>query len=339
MKAYKKYGIALAVVLFLTAAAYFMFLQHQKKTPEYTLTLLQTAFARHDWPTVNKHFAADSFFGAAFDEVVAPTMHQSKDGFVNDFLAEVLQNVRKGFITALTDYTKAATLAQDKATIEAPQQMFARKFIGVMDFTHTSWQKTAHTKILNHTATTEVTLHNTLLAKNFVVQLTMQQLPDGTWQIVKMNNAPEFLNMLKEAQEAKLEELNKPLAAKIAKEITFAKNSFELTTRVKPWLSTVLHYKPTLKFATTLPIKEFVGQVQVLDKDGKVLFTQKYIEKGPFAPGSKQSYTFSWTLNPFVAEEKALIDTAGNKLSLKESIVKISYENGTSLELLEKIPF
>ena len=85
--------------------------------------------------------------------------------------------------------------------------------------------------------------------------------------------------------------------------------------------------------------EEFVFNHRLyLDKNGKVLYGQKYVETGPFSPKAQQPFALQWSLNPGQAAEKALIDTKGEGLTVKENILGVIFTDGTSVKLLESLP-
>ena len=338
MKNRWKYFTALLLVLIISASVYFFFSTNNKKSPTYSLMLLQTSITSHDWDTFQKHIDMSTFYGSVFDSVIAPTMRQPSDAFANQFLDGIVQNISTTFVTSMTAYTKEiVTNSTPGKTIALPEQIFARKFIGIVDLNNISTKNIGNVKINGDSATVDINVTNKTLNKDLLIQVSMKQLKDGTWQLVKIVNIPEFLLALKKAQAEKLVELNKPLSKEIAKEISISKSEFDIKTRNTMGLSTAFIYKPTITFKSTDKIIEFLGQVQVLGKDDSAIFTQKYIVRGPFPIGEKQGYSFSWTLNPFIPGDKVLIETNTGSLRLRETILSVEFENGKRLQLLEQL--
>jgi len=334
-----KYLIALLLILIITAGVYFFFSANNKKSPEYSVTLLQTAITSHDWEAVQKRVDMNTFYGQIFDDVIAPTMRPTGDGFATEFLAGILQNVKTTFIFSMTEYTKAfITKDSSDKTPTLPDQVFARKFIGVINLKTITYKKCGNVKIHGDMSTLDVTITDKTLDKDFLIQVSMKKLPDETWQVVKILNVTELLSTIKKAQTEKLVALNKPLSEEINSQISINKGTFDIKTRNGSWQSTAFIYKPLVTFKSDEQIAEFIGQIQVIGKNNDALFTQKYIINGPFPIGAKQDYSFSWTLNPFIPGEKALIEANKNDLKLKETIVGVKFVSGRSLQLLEQMP-
>jgi hypothetical protein len=339
MKNRWKYLIALLLVLIIAAGVYFFFSANNKKSPEYSLTLLQTAITSHDWAAVQKRMDMNTFYGQVFDDVIAPTMRPTNYGFANEFFSGILQNVKTTFVSSMTEYTKEfITKDSTDKTPPLPEQAFASKFIGIINLKNATYKKCSNVKIQGDTSTADITITDKTLGKDFLIQVSMKKLPDETWQLVKVLNITDLLSNIKKAQAEKLVALNKPLSEEIASQISISKGDFDIKTRQSPWQSTAFIYKPLVTFKSDEQITAFIGQVQVLGKNNDALFTQKYIVTGPFPIGAKQDYSFSWTLNPFVPGEKALIEANKNDLKIKETILGVKLENGKNLQILEQMP-
>lgn len=339
MKTRWKYLTAFLLVLFIAAGVYFFFSANNKKSPEYSLMLLQTSMASHDLVTFQKHIDMQTFYGNIFNDAIAPTILQPSGSFANQFLDEIVQNIRATFVDSMTAYTKELVNknSQDQ-TIALPEQIFARKFISLADFSNMKYKKFSNTKIKGNIATVDITVTNKLLDKDFLLKVNMKKLEDGTWQLLKITNIPEFLSALKNAETEKLVALNKPIAHEIAKEIAISTSSFEIKTRNSNGLTTAFIYRPTIIFKSADKITEFIGKVQVIGKNNTPLFTQKYIVHGPFPIGAKQDYAFSWTLNPFIPGDKVLIEANTDSLKLENTIISVKFENGKHLQILEQMP-
>ncbi len=339
MKTRWKYLTALLLVLFIAAGVYFFFSANNKKSPGYSLAILQNSISSHDWATFQKHIDLKSFYGSVFNDIIAPTIRQPSDSFTDQFLDGIVQNIRTTFVDSMTEYTKEIVTKNSRDKKPAlPEQIFARKFIGMIDFNNMTYKKFSNTKITGNTATIDITITNKTLNKDFLLQVRMRKLEDDTWQLEKIINIPEFLSALKKAQTEKLIALNKPLSDEIAKDIVISTNNFDIKTHKTMGLSTAFIYKPTIIFKSTEKIVEFIGQVQVLGKNNVALFTQKYIVHGPFPIGAKQDYSFSWTLNPFIPGDKVLIEANTSDLKIKETILSVEFENGKHLQTLEQVP-
>lgn len=339
MKSLWKYIVALCVVLVIAGGGYFYWQTQQKKTPAYSLGLINTAMQKHNWAAFQKHFDSKKVYGRAFDDVIAPTLQQANDSTVNAFLAGIMTNIKTNFVDTLTAHTKDYVSGSTTASqTNQPEQVFTKRFTDLLDLNNLSFKKVANSKITDATATIDVTVYDKRLDKEFTLQLLMDRQADATWTVVGINNLPPFLNEIKEAQAVKLIELNKPLAAKIKTDIEVTDANYDLKSRKEPWVSTAFIYSPTISFKSKAQITSFVGQVQVLNEDKKVLYTQKYIVPGPFPSGTTKTYSFSWPLNPFIYGEKLLASLNKSQITTKSSIIRVHFEDGQELNLLEELP-
>lgn len=333
----KKIFFIILLVILCCAGGFYAWQQQKKHAPEYSLVLLQTAIAEHNWKEVQKRIDLDTFNGQVFTDVVAPTLQQSNNPALNSLMKNVADNIRSKFITSVNAYLQASVEVRNKpATL--PEQYFARSIISSLDVEHFTLDKITKTTITGDTAIVDLTIKDDYLNCSLPISITMKKLPDGTWQIVKPNDTVKFLALLVQAQEAKLAVINEPLAAELAKAVTLDKGTFTLKVRHKSWLSTALQYDAKVNFISGKVVKEFIGQIRVYDKEKKLLYEQKYIKTGNFLPGASYPYHLSWTLNPAVPEEKIMIDSKLADLTFKENLVKITFADNTTVELWENLP-
>lgn len=330
--------IALVLGVLLALGGYYYHQQQKLRSPEYSLGLLQTATAKHNWLKANERMDLDALYVQAFDEVITPQLVQLQNGIANDVVKDVLGRMRDNFVKAMVSYSKYALEANDVSKIAPPEQIFARRFIDTTHLPYCYISKIHSSTIKGKTATVTAALTNKLLAQEFPFSVTMEQLPDNTWKVIKVNKLPELITAMEQAQEEKLVVVNEPIRKKIEQELTIKPSTFALTTRTEPWKATAFTYTPTFNFVSHQSITRFMGQVEVLDKNGKVLYGQKYIEEGPFASGSKQQIRFSWTLNPFQGKEKALMELQTKELNIRERILSVTFADNSTLQILDTLP-
>lgn len=316
---------------------FFLWQQRQKTTPEYSLLLLQTAIQEHNWEKVKQRVDLESFNGEIFTQVVAPSLQYSPNPYLDQLMEKVRAGIRSKFIASLNTYLQAAVTKKNQAP-DFPEQFFARNLLSTLDVQHFALKKIVKTTITGKTALVDIIIRDDYLAKDLSLTLTMEQLPDKTWQIKKPNNTQEFLTTLSLAQEKKLAVLNEPLSTQLAKHLVLEKGIFTVKTGSSPWRSTSLIYEAKVNFISSQAIKEFIGQIRIYDKNNKLLYEQKYIEQGNFLSHTTSSYRLRWPLDPAVPEEKIIINTNPKYLTFKETILKATFTDGTSLELLTTLP-
>ena len=330
--------IAALLLILLISAGALLYFSGQKKTPEYSLNLLNNAIKQHDLATFEKHFELNTFYAQAFDDVIAPTLRQPSDSGLNDFLAAIMAGVRQSFADSMSEQTKryveTGTLDLDN---NAPEQILAGKFTELTDFRNMNFKKVQSVKVDGSTAHAEVLVNRKQIKEDLVLKLKMRRLEDETWSVVGMENLQEFLASMSAKKAEKLSVLNKPLAKKLAERIAITSSKFEHKKNNRFGVSYAFSFSPTVEFKD-VQVAEFAGQVDVFNKNGEKLFSQKFVSSGPFPIASKQEFRFSWSLNPFVPNEKTLIATPGRELSVKTEIIRARFVDGSEIKLLETMP-
>jgi len=334
----QKYLLSGLLCLLLCLGGYLLYQEHQLKAPVNSLTMTQTAVTKHDWLGANEHMDLEALYAQAFDEVVVPSLQKRNNGVISDVARDILHRMRGVFVDTMVSYTKALIEAKDRKTVAPPTHVFARRFLELSHLQYCSLSSVGETTENGDIATVKGTIQNSQLNKTFPVALSLKKLPDGTWKFYKIDNLSALLVAMEKAQDEKLVGLNQPLQDKLKQEIAITASTFALKTRERPWQAVALIYQPTFQFVSEKAISSFMGQIQILDKTGKVLYNQKYIETGPFPPGAQQAFVLQWTLNPTQPKEKALIETKGEGLTSKENILGVIFTDGTSVKLLEALP-
>lgn len=333
-------GTALIIIIAITAGAFYFFAE-TKNTPEHSLGLLNNAIKQHDLATFEKHMDTETFYAQAFDDVIAPTLHQSSNPEgINDFLAGIMSSVKQTFVSSMTETTKryVETGSLDNQS-NIPEQNLAKKFTELTDFRNITFKTTGNATIEGNIAYVNIALTQVQLGQDFNVQVKMRKLDDNTWRLVGITNIRTFLGELSKAKEAKLAELNKPIAADIETKIKITSNKFEHQKNSRFGESYNFLYSPELNFISEKQIAEFVGEIDVFDKNKDKIFTQKFVVPGPFPLKTKQEYKFSWPLNPFVPSDKVLITTADSDLTVKSKIIRVKFTDGSEIKLLENLSF
>lgn len=329
-------GVLVAIVL---ALGGYLFYQNQKlKSPEYSMELLRTAAVKHNWLEVNERMDLDALYVQAFDEVIAPSLGQSSGSAVSDVMQGVLGRMRNNFVKSMLSYSKYALESTDPNTVAPPEQIFARRFVDITHLPHCYLKSVNSSQVKDDKAMVQGTLVNKLLGEEFPVSVEMTKLPDNTWKLVKINKLPELISAMDIAQKKKLVDINKPITEELNKQLTLKSSTFDLVKRQKPWVSTRFTYTPTFSISGTKAVQRFMGEVEVLGQDNKVLYAQKYIKEGPWPQGSTQTFTLNWTLNPFQAKEKVLIDLTKADLTIRETILSITFTDGSTLQTLDTLP-
>ena len=331
-------SIAIILIICISIGILFYF-SGQKKTPAHSINLINTALKQHDLATFEKHFDMETFYGTAFDDVIAPTLRQPTQDGINDFLASIMASVKQSFVNSMVEqtrkYVESGSLENDP---KAPEQILARKFTELTDFRNVTFKNVKETRIEGSIAYVDILIHQKQVDEDFVLQLKMRKLQDETWCVVGINNIHEFLSEISKMKTEKLEVLNKPLTKKIQEQIAITSEKFEHQKNNRYGASYAFSYTPMVEFKQGKQVAEFIGQIDVYNKNKDRIFSQKFVNAGPFPINSKQEFHFNWPLNPFVPSEKELINTSDSDLTVKAAIIRVNFVDGSELHLLENMP-
>ncbi|HIU63566.1 MAG TPA: hypothetical protein IAB06_00810 [Candidatus Avacidaminococcus intestinavium] len=341
MRTKTKIIIFLALLLiFCISIGTFFYFSAKKKSPEYSLNLLNTAIKQHDYATFERHIDLESFYGHSFEDVIAPSLKQPSDVGANDFLASIMASVKQSFISAMIEktqtYVESGSLDTDASLTD---QALVKNFTELTDFRNTTFKSIDSVTIDGNLAYADVMIHHTTLDEDFVLKLKLKRLDDETWCVVNIDNMQEFLAAITKKKNEKLTELNKPLASKINDyiEIIDSKPELKVTTR-HDLTSYAFFYSNKVAFKSDKQIVEFAGQIDIHDQDKNLVFSQKFINAGPFPKNSTQEFRFSWPLNPFIPSEKILINTPLAKLNVTTKILCVKFADNSELHLLTTMP-
>ena len=328
------------ILVFSLSFGIFFYFSSQKKSPEHSLNIINTAIKQHDFATFERHVDLENFYSNAFDDVIAPSLKQPSDVGANDFLASIMASVKQSFVGAMIDktrnYIESGSLDMES---QAPDQVLVKKFTELIDFRNVEFKKVDNVIIEGNIAYADVAIHHISLDENFTLKLKLRQLEDQTWSVVNINNMQDFLGEITKKKNEKLSELNKPLINKINEYIEISNNKSELKTVNRFGLTSyAFSYTNTIDFKSDKQIAEFAGQIDVYDQDKDLIFSQKFINAGPFPVKSKQNFNFSWPLNPYVPSEKALIHTTISKLDVQAKIIYVKFTDDSELRILTAMP-
>lgn len=331
--------IAIIVIITAVCGALFYF-SGQKKSPEYSLDLINNAIKMHDYTTFSQHIDLDEFYAAAFDDVIAPTLNQQGNANMNEFLISIMDTVKNSFVRSMSEQTKSYVESGSlETTSRLPESILAKKFIELIDFRYASFKKITKTTIEGNIAYVDLLIHQTQLNEDFALQLKMRKLDDSTWAITRINNIQDFLANVAKHKNAKLEELNAPLAKQISTQALLTNEHHALNTASRSGLtSSAFTYQATAEFLTDKQINSLRGQMDVYNKNNEKIYSQKFVTNGPFPAHSKQEIKLSWPLNPYIPNNKLLIDTSDFSLKVKGTIIGITFTDGSTVELLENLP-
>lgn len=198
-----KKWIALLVAVCVVAAGATWYFLHFIKTPEYSLGLIQQAVQKHDVAVFNKHVDLESVLARGFDDVIENVLAEDQKldetqkrmalGFAKLMKGAVVTEFKSGILRYVETGSWEASDGQQQKKIDAEQ--VANK-TGLKD---SAFRGIAYTKKEGASAVVGVKLFNEEQQREFVVDVRMRELEDGSWQIAEVSNLQKLLQEAKAA--------------------------------------------------------------------------------------------------------------------------------------------
>jgi hypothetical protein len=162
------------------------------KTPEYSLGIIRTAVQKHDWETFSKHVDSEQVAASAFDGLVGYAMDKETDAtvkaFAGGFMVLLKPAAVKGISDAMKKYVETGEVKEDNKKDNAATDLNKQADVGNMEF-----KGIAYTKKKDNLATVGIKVYDKELAKEFVIDVKMRELPDGKWQAIGLPNLKDYL--------------------------------------------------------------------------------------------------------------------------------------------------
>lgn len=209
----KKISAVFVVICVLGGVSSWYFL-YFTKTPEYALNQVRQAVEKHDLVKFNQYVDLNSILSRGYDDLITAMLESDRtltpeikkviSGFSKIFKFPVVGTFKEG-ILRLVETGKWETQAKDESSL---QGIDTEQLVAKTGFTSSSIKNVAYTKKEGKTAIVGITIAEKDLQKNFVLEIKMRELEDGTWQVAELSNFKEYLL---EIEKAKLTQLEKYL--------------------------------------------------------------------------------------------------------------------------------
>lgn len=335
-------AIVLVVILLGSLGGY---LFYYIKTPTYSLNMIREAIQKHDLATFNKHVDTETLLSRGFDDLIASNMEKDTDPAAKSFAAGFVQMLKPTIISALNDGIKRfVETGKFEESNKADENKVESKNISPQDITkRTGFDKSqfkgiAYTKKDGKTAIVGINLFDKQLSKDFVLDIKMRELDDGTWQIAELSNLKEYIQAIEKAKKAKLEELNKPIQAQLRQAVSIGNINCSIVPRDRFGFSSDLQAKIPRTIQTDKSIVELKGILTVKNSNDNLLFTGTFFSKDVSSKGKEATMTFRFNLNQFIKEQKTLMNLSADSMKPEVSITSIKYDDGTIVELYKELP-
>ncbi|WP_371363675.1 hypothetical protein SRRS_45510 [Sporomusa rhizae] len=186
---------------------YFMY---YTRTPSYSLNLIKESIEKHDTVKFKKHVDLDSTLSRGYDDLMAAMLESDKSlkqdgkaffgGFVQMFKPTIVSALKDG-ITRFVETGKW----EDKQTNENnAQQISPDKIANNSGLKNSSFKGVEYTKKDGKTAIVGLKVFEKEANKDFVIDVKMRELDDGTWQVAEISNLKEYFIEIEKAKNVML---------------------------------------------------------------------------------------------------------------------------------------
>ena len=335
----KKIFVGILVIFICTLAFYFFY---WIKTPTYSLNLIREAVQKHDVTSFEKHVDMDTLYTKAFDDaLVAYDKIEGTNMLSNPLAAGFIQMLKAPTVSALKNQTieavKGENLTENQGESDAANFAKGVKYkSGVID----SIIKDASviSKETNE-AVVAITLHNTKIDKDFIMNVKMSKLDDGTWKIKEITNLVNFLIDVDKAEKEKLAALDAPIKEKIYEAIQLTNGRSNIKNVGSYFPSYVFDSGLKVKNISRKTIKNVKAYILIVRKaDKKVLHSSPLLESGPIAVGSEYEFSDSFSINEFKDEHEAILNGSRETQQVGLKPMYVEFDDGSSLVRPTQLP-
>ncbi len=346
----RKWMISSVVGFILVSVAVSIFyFGYWKKTPEYSMGIIMDAVKTHDVVKFQRHVDLDSLLSRAFDDIITTSMAKEQDTDLKSMAAGFAQLFKQPAINAMKDGIKryvetgsfeenekgkpvqAKTSTGETAKI-SPKEMGEKAGLSNTDF-----KGVAYTKKEGKTAIVGLKVWEKQVAKEFVLDIKMRELDDGTWQVAELANLSSYIAQIEEAKMKKLAELNRPIEEQLKTALTIGKVTSKKVSKDRWGFSNMLEVIFPVTFNDDRSIVELAGSVIVKDQD-KQLLKGTFSSTGTTYKGKNSILKYSWDLNPYISGHKTILSAPDNTLGIEVIVRKIKYSDGTEIHILDELP-
>lgn len=201
--------IAIAVAAILLVVCGIGGYMYYKRTPAYSLQLIQESVKEHNWEKFSRHVDTKSLSDAAFDDIIELAMEEqgNMDEQTKALAAGFIQLIKPTLTSliesSVKEYVETGEFKKEdkdgkngKANNENPADSLLQdtkadklKFTGIKA-----------TETDGSTAIATMGLRDESLNADYELKIRMIQLDDGTWKISKIDNLKEFYQATQEAE-------------------------------------------------------------------------------------------------------------------------------------------
>ena len=348
MEGNKKW-IALVVVVALIIGGIGGYMYY-KRTPAYSLKLIEESVKEHNWEKFNRHVDVKEIADSAFDDLVAASMSEdtSVDSGMKTLAAGFIQMFKPMVVNALQDgikeFVETGTRTGSKDDKQNKEQakddqgnQAADNLLKNTRAAETKFTGIKSTETEGSIATVTLGLHDEKLSADYEIKLRMNQLDDGTWRLAKISNLKEFYKSVQEAEKKKLDQLNAPIRSEIDNAVKIGDIAGVVQQKDSYGFSYELILSADAQINASKPLSGFSGDITVTNPSGEVT-TIHYNYDFNGSTNGTQKIALSKELNPFIPGDSDMIKRRVQGYTFKASVTALKYQDGKIIELLSKLP-
>ena len=338
-KIYYLIGIVIAVLV-----AVIFYFCYWIKTPTYSLNLIRTAVEKHDSVKFEEHVDLNQLYGRAVDDLISANGADAS----NPLVAGMMQMFKQVAVPALSDATKRYVETGNFEKKEVPKNnqkidpnevadsMKDKTGVDTIEF-----KGVGNTKKDGKIAVVDIKVYDKQVKKDFIIQVKMRELDNGSWKVVEISNLKEYVQEHDKAVAEKLTELNKPVAEKIASvlELKDTPKASVISDGNPFFASYTLKFDYPILLKTITPITEYTIEVKLIDQSNNILWSGTGNVSGNFV-GENKSFSMwnTWKLNQFIEKEANIIKQGVGDKKVVTKITRVKLSDGTEYKYLVKLP-
>lgn len=359
----KKYLMVAPVVLVLLAVAYYFL--YFINTPSYAVNEIRTAVEQRDKAKFQQRVDVDQLLDKAFDDLIVAESKINNDNIINNPFALSVLHMLKPNVTKLMKDELLTYIAEGKPK-EAGQVKDP-----VADAMRRNLQRKAHLEQMSYKelklqqdvqnkANVSVVLHNESLQKDYALNLSMVKDGPQGWQIKEITNLVDVIQQMDAGEKAQRAAANKHILERIKKYVTVIDKHLSVkdekaenlisdieTDMHKPGAKAPTIAEASLDKGTIIPclfskitvrntsnknITRLYYDVNILDKDKKVIYSYPANFDGLIPPVSSQEIATVKQLHTQIPDDKMLANYKDKELDCNITFTFISFSDGTVIE-------
>lgn len=201
-----KKKIIIAVLIAVIAIVLGWYFLYFTKTPVYSLNLARESVEKHDVVTFKKHVDVENIVESGYDDFVDVQMNDPliKDNPFKGFAEVMLKDLKSQIVPALSQEIyngiekKSDDSNQNAKSKEAANEVEEKTGVKDLEF-----KSIGSANIDGNSAIVPIIFSSKELNQDVTFDLLMKKLEDGTWQVIKVNNFKEYLDLVEKNENNK----------------------------------------------------------------------------------------------------------------------------------------